>query len=334
MSAEPIATIPGLRAILLAAPRGFCAGVVRAIDIVDLALEAYEGPLYVRHEIVHNLHVVRGFERRGVHFVHDLSEVPDGARVVFSAHGVSPRVRADASRRGLRVIDATCPLVTKVHLEAVRFARLGYHIILIGHPGHEEVEGTLGEAPARMTLVSSVAEAQSAMIPEAEGVAVITQTTLSMEDTRPILEALRRRFPSMHLPSRDDICYATQNRQMAVRALAKQAPVILVVGSKNSSNSNRLVEEAEMAGARAYLVDDASELDPAWIAGAGTVGVTSGASAPEVLVEGIVRWLLARGAEEVRDLRTIDEDVHFPLPPELSGAAREREDATLLPTKS
>jgi 4-hydroxy-3-methylbut-2-enyl diphosphate reductase len=334
MSAKPISAIPGLRTVVLAAPRGFCAGVVRAIDIVDLALEAFDGPLYVRHEIVHNLHVVRGFERRGVRFVHELDEVPEGARVVFSAHGVSPEVRAVATQRRLQVIDATCPLVTKVHLEAVRFARLGFHIILIGHPGHEEVEGTLGEAPSRMTLVSSAAEAESVVIPDPERVAVITQTTLSMEDTRPIVAALRRRFPGMQMPSRDDICYATQNRQMAVRALARQAPVIIVVGSKNSSNSNRLVEEAEMSGARAYLVDGASEVDPAWFDGVETVGVTSGASAPDVLVEGIVRWLLERGAQEVRDLRTVDEDVHFPLPPELSGAARAREGAALLPSKS
>lgn len=314
----------------MAAPRGFCAGVVRAIDIVDLALEAFDGPLYVRREIVHNVHVVRGFERRGVRFVQELSEVPDGGRVVFSAHGVSPVVRADAAARGLRVIDATCPLVTKVHLEAVRFARLGYQIILVGHPGHEEVEGTMGEAASRMTLVSSVADAEAVAVPDPERVAVITQTTLSMEDTRPIVETLRRRFPRMEAAARDDICYATQNRQLAVRALAREAPVILVVGSKNSSNSNRLVEEAQLAGARAYLVDDASEVDPAWLAGAEVVGVTSGASAPEFLVDGIVRWLRDRGATEVRHLLTVEEDVHFPLPPELASAAEAREVAASL----
>jgi len=318
-----------VRTVLLAAPRGFCAGVVRAVDIVDLALEAYEGPLYVRREIVHNMHVVRGFERRGVRFVQELAEVPDGGRVVFSAHGVSPQVREDAIRRRLHVIDATCPLVTKVHLEAVRFARLGYQIILIGHPGHEEVEGTMGEAAARMSLVSSVADAEAVAVPDPQRVALITQTTLSVEDTRPIVEALRRRFPLLQMPARDDICYATQNRQLAVRALAREAPVILVVGSKNSSNSNRLVEEAQLAGARAYLVDDASEVDPAWIAGAETVGVTSGASAPEVLVDGIVRWLQERGAAEVRLLHTVTEDVHFSLPPEVAGVAPSRQGAPL-----
>ncbi|MFN2387125.1 MAG: 4-hydroxy-3-methylbut-2-enyl diphosphate reductase [Thermoanaerobaculia bacterium] len=324
VSKAPAAT---LRTVLLAAPRGFCAGVVRAIDIVDLALEAYDGPLYVRREIVHNLHVVRGFERRGVRFVQELDEVPDGGRVVFSAHGVAPQVREEAARRGLRVIDATCPLVTKVHLEAVRFARLGYQIILIGHPGHEEVEGTMGEAASRMTLVSSVRDAETVVVSDPARVAVITQTTLSMEDTRPILEALKRRFPLLQTAARDDICYATQNRQVAVRALAREAPVILVVGSKNSSNSNRLVEEAQSAGARAYLVDDASEVDPAWIAGVETVGVTSGASAPDFLVEEIVRWLGERGATDVRALRTVEEDVHFPLPPELAPIARDRGDA-------
>jgi len=308
--------------VLLAAPRGFCAGVVRAIDVVDLALECVDPPLYVRKEIVHNLHVVRGFEERGVRFVEELDQVPDRATVIFSAHGIAPRVREEAARRGLKVIDATCPLVTKVHLEAVRFGRLGYHIILIGHRGHEEVEGTLGEAPARIALVSSVAEAESVEVPDPGRVAYITQTTLSMEDTRPIVETLKRRFPKIEGPAKDDICYATQNRQLAVRALAKRAPVILVIGSKNSSNSNRLVEEAVLAGSRAYLVDDASEVDPAWLEGADTVGVTSGASAPEFLVDQMITKLKAFGAREVEDLVTVQEDVHFPLPVELAGARR------------
>jgi len=318
---------PRLRTILLAEPRGFCAGVVRAIDIVDLALERFEGPLYVRKEIVHNRHVVKGFEERGVRFVDELEEVPDGSTVIFSAHGVSPQVRQDAARRGLRVIDATCPLVTKVHLEALRFARLDTQILLIGHPGHEEVEGTMGEAASRITLVSSAAEAEAVEVADPERVAYITQTTLSMEDTRPILETLKRRFPRIQGPAKDDICYATQNRQLAVRALAKEAPVILVVGSKNSSNSNRLVEEAEIAGARAYLVDDASGIDPAWLTGVETVGVTSGASAPEFLVEDIVRSLRGLGAAEVRDLLTVPEDVFFPLPPELAEGRRARKEA-------
>ena len=319
--------------IVLAAPRGFCAGVVRAIDVVNLALEYVEPPLYVRREIVHNLHVVRGFEKRGVRFVEELDEVPDGATVVFSAHGIAPRVREDAARRGLKVIDATCPLVTKVHLEAIRFARLGYRILLIGHPNHDEVEGTLGEAQSRIALVSSAAEAETVGVEDPGRVAYITQTTLSMEDTRPIVETLRRRFPNIVGPARDDICYATQNRQLAVPALARQAPVILVIGSKNSSNSNRLVEEAQLAGARAYLVDDASGVDPSWLEGASTVGVTSGASAPEFLVEQMVAHLKSLGIEQVGDLVTVEEDVHFPLPAELL-EARARRGAVALPTIS
>lgn len=311
-----------LKSVLLAAPRGFCAGVVRAVEIVDLALDCFEPPIYVRREIVHNLHVVKSFENRGVRFVQELSEVPDGCTVVFSAHGVSPAVRAAGVARRLNVIDATCPLVTKVHLEAIRFAKLGYEILLIGHAGHEEVEGTTGEAPGRITLVASVAEAEVLEVEDPDRVAFLTQTTLSVEDTRPIVEALRRRFPRIQSPAKDDICYATQNRQLAVRALAREAPVILVVGSRNSSNSNRLVEEAELAGARAYLVDDVGHVDPAWLAGIETVGLTSGASAPEFLVEEILLWLRGLGATEVRDVFTVREDVSFPLPPELQRAKR------------
>ncbi len=322
-----------VKRILLAAPRGFCAGVVRAIEIVDLALDCFEGPVYVRREIVHNSHVVRDFEARGVRFVQELDEVPDGATAVFSAHGVSPQVRASAIARGLRVIDATCPLVTKVHLEAVRFARMGYEILLVGHAGHEEVEGTMGEAASQIRLVSSVADAQQVAVRDPERVAFITQTTLSMEDTRPIVEALRTRFPKIHVPAKDDICYATQNRQVAVRALARQAPVILVVGSRNSSNSNRLVEEAALAGARAYLVDDVSEIEPAWIEGVETIGITSGASAPEFLVNEIVRVLRARREVDVDIVLTVEEDVHFPLPPEVAGARR-AQPAASLPTRS
>jgi 4-hydroxy-3-methylbut-2-en-1-yl diphosphate reductase len=317
--------------VLLAAPRGFCAGVVRAIDVVDLALECVEPPLYVRREIVHNLHVVRGFEKRGVRFVDELQEVPDGATVIFSAHGIAPRVREAAAARKLNVIDATCPLVTKVHLEAIRFARQRYRIILIGHPGHEEVEGTMGEAESQIVLVSSVAEAEAVEVEDPGRVAYITQTTLSMEDTRPIVEALKRRFPRIAGPAKADICYATQNRQVAVRALARQAPVILVIGSRNSSNSNRLVEEAQLAGARAYLVDDASGVDPAWLEGADAVGLTSGASAPEFLVEQMLAHLKSLGIEEVEDLVTVEEDVHFPLPAELL-EARERRGSAALPT--
>ena len=322
-----------LKRILLAAPRGFCAGVVRAVEIVDLALDCFEGPVYVRREIVHNRHVVADFEARGVRFVRELDEVPDGATAVFSAHGVSPQVREAAAKRRLRVIDATCPLVTKVHLEAIRFARMNYDILLVGHAGHEEVEGTMGEAASQIRLVSSVAEAESIDVKDPERVAFITQTTLSMEDTRPIVETLRRRFPKIQSPAKDDICYATQNRQVAVRALAKQAPLILVVGSRNSSNSNRLVEEAQLAGARAYLVDDVSQIDPAWLEGVETVGITSGASAPDFLVEEIVRRFGGRDAVEVEEVLTVEENVHFPLPPEVSGA-RSGKAAVALPTRS
>jgi 4-hydroxy-3-methylbut-2-enyl diphosphate reductase len=328
----PDGTPLSVKRILLAAPRGFCAGVVRAIEIVDLALDCFEGPVYVRREIVHNSHVVRDFEARGVRFVQELDEVPDGATAVFSAHGVSPQVRASAAARGLRVIDATCPLVTKVHLEAIRFARMGYEILLVGHAGHEEVEGTMGEATSQIRLVSSVADAQEVAVTDPERVAFITQTTLSMEDTRPIVEALRRRFPKIHVPAKDDICYATQNRQVAVRALAQRAPLILVVGSRNSSNSNRLVEEAALAGARAHLVDDVSEIDPAWLEGVETVGITSGASAPEFLVNEIVRALRAKGDVEVEIVLTVEEDVHFPLPPEVASARRAQPPAATLPT--
>jgi 4-hydroxy-3-methylbut-2-enyl diphosphate reductase len=323
-----------VKRILLAAPRGFCAGVVRAIEIVDLALDCFDGPVYVRREIVHNSHVVRDFEARGVRFVQELHEVPDGATAVFSAHGVSPAVRASAVERRLRVIDATCPLVTKVHLEAIRFARMGYEILLVGHAGHEEVEGTMGEAASQIRLVSSVADAEAVEVRDPEQVAFITQTTLSMEDTRPIVEALRRRFPKIRMPAKDDICYATQNRQVAVRALAERASVILVVGSRNSSNSNRLVEEAALAGARAYLVDDVSEIDPSWLDGVETIGITSGASAPEFLVSEIVRVLRAHGAMEVEEVLTVAEDVHFPLPPDVAGARRPLAPVPTLPTRT
>jgi 4-hydroxy-3-methylbut-2-enyl diphosphate reductase len=317
--------------VYLAAPRGFCAGVVRAIDIVDLALEAVGAPLYVRKEIVHNRHVVDEFTSRGVRFVDELSEVPDGCTVIFSAHGVSPRVRAEAAARRLTVIDATCPLVTKVHLEAIRYARLGFRIILIGHRNHEEVEGTLGEASDRITLVSNVEEANRVEVGDPERVAFLTQTTLSVEDTRPIVEALRQRFPKIQGPAKADICYATQNRQLAVRALAKEASVILVVGSRNSSNSNRLVEEAELVGARAHLVDDVSEVDPAWLEGVSGVGVTSGASAPEFLVDAMVRWLAGHGATEIREVQVISEDVFFPLPAELAELRKARQAAAPTP---
>jgi len=315
------------RTLLVAGLRGFCAGVVRAIDVVQRAIEVCDGPVYVRKEIIHNRYVVEELREKGARFVEEIHEVPDGAWLIYSAHGVSPAVREDASRKRLRTIDATCPLVTKVHLEAIRYARSGFEIILIGHPSHEEVEGTLGEAADRMTLVSTVAEAEAVQVKNPERLAFLTQTTLSVEDTRPIVAALQRRFPGIQGPARADICYATQNRQLAVRAIAREAPVILVVGSKNSSNSNRLVEEAELAGARAYLVDDVSGMNPAWLDGVSAVGVTSGASAPDFLVDAILETLRRLGATEVREVRVVDEDVFFPLPPELAALRKARESA-------
>jgi 4-hydroxy-3-methylbut-2-enyl diphosphate reductase len=309
-----------LTQVALASPRGFCAGVVRAVDIVEIALERFGSPLFVRRQIVHNRHVVETLERRGVIFIDELSEAPDGATVVFSAHGVSPAVRADAARRGLRVIDATCPLVTKVHLEALRFASKGYQILLIGHRQHEEIEGTMGEAPERITLIESVDEAERVEVRDPSRLAYLTQTTLSVEDTKNIVAVLKRRFPAIETPAKDDICYATQNRQVAVRELARTAPVILVIGSKNSSNSNRLVEEAILVGARAYLIDDVSEIQPGWLEGVATVGVTSGASAPEILVKEVVESLRRLGARDVQEVRTVEEDVHFPLPASLEKA--------------
>lgn len=300
--------------VLLASPRGFCAGVERAIEIVEITLERFGRPLFVRKEIVHNRHVVEGLEGRGVVFIDDLDEAPDGATVVFSAHGVSPAVRAQAEARGLRIVDATCPLVTKVHLEAVRFAESGHEILLIGHRRHEEVEGTMGEAPSRMTLVESVEDAENVAVGDPSRVAYLTQTTLSVEDTKNIVAVLKRRFPAIRTPARDDICYATQNRQLAVRRLACSVPLILVIGSKNSSNSNRLVEEAVLAGARAHLVDDVSEIAADWLDGVTAVGVTSGASAPEFLVGQVVAELQRRGATVVEEVRTVEENVRFSLP--------------------
>ena len=300
--------------VVLASPRGFCAGVVRAIDIVEIALERFGSPLYVRKEIVHNKHVVEGLQRRGVIFIDELSEAPDSSTVVFSAHGVSPAVREEADRRFLRVIDATCPLVTKVHLEALRFAESDYEILLIGHRRHEEVEGTMGEAPERMQVVESAEEAERVVVRDPSRVAYLTQTTLSMEDTKTIVAVLKRRFPAIQTPAKDDICYATQNRQTAVRKLAEVAPVILVIGSKNSSNSNRLVEEAILAGSRGYLIDDVGDIRPEWVEGASSVGITSGASAPDFLVDQVIDWLRQRGASVVEEVKTSEENVRFSLP--------------------
>jgi 4-hydroxy-3-methylbut-2-enyl diphosphate reductase len=306
-----------VKKLLLAKPRGFCAGVDRAIDVVNLALELYPGPVYVRKEIVHNVHVVNELRKKGAIFVDELTEVPDGATVIFSAHGVSPEVREQARRRGLKVIDATCPLVTKVHHEAVRFAQEDRPIILVGHQGHDEVVGTMGHAPDHILLIGSVADAETLPVSQPDRVAVITQTTLSLDDTSAVMEALRRRFPRIQAPARDDICYATQNRQRAVKAIARRVPVILVIGSKNSSNSNRLAEVARDQGAQAYLIDDISQIDPAWLEGVECLGITAGASAPEHLVEEVVDYFQARGATEIEEVEAVTEEVNFALPPEL-----------------
>ncbi len=305
--------------ILLASPRGFCAGVDRAIETVELALRRFGPPIYVRHEIVHNRHVVDSLREKGAVFVDELSDVPQGARVIFSAHGVSPAVRQEADERKLEAIDATCPLVTKVHTAAQRFAKQGTEIILIGHNGHVEVEGTMGEAPEKMTLVESAKDVENLEIKSGTALACLTQTTLSVDDTREIKEALHKRFPEMGLPRKDDICYATQNRQNAVKELAKQADLVLVVGSPNSSNSMRLVEIAINIGVKAYLVESASSIQEEWITDVTCVGVTAGASAPEVLVAGVIRRLEELSQEEVilSSLPIIEENVTFSVPEEL-----------------
>jgi 4-hydroxy-3-methylbut-2-enyl diphosphate reductase len=306
-----------VRKLLLAKPRGFCAGVDRAIDVVNLALELYPGPVYVRKEIVHNVHVVNDLRAKGAVFVDELDEVPDGATVIFSAHGVSPEVRAGATARGLKVIDATCPLVTKVHHEAIRFAREGRPIVLVGHEGHDEVVGTMGHAPEHIHLIGSAEEAETLEVSDPDRVAVITQTTLSLDDTSTVVDVLRRRFPDIEAPTRDDICYATQNRQLAVKAMARRAPAILVIGSKNSSNSNRLAEVAQAAGARAYLIDDISQIDPTWLDGVESLGITAGASAPEYLVDEVVQFFRAQAVTDIEEIEAVTEEVSFALPPEL-----------------
>jgi 4-hydroxy-3-methylbut-2-enyl diphosphate reductase len=306
-----------LRKLLLAKPRGFCAGVDRAIDVVNMALELFAAPVYVRREIVHNKHVIQSLAARGAIFVDEIEQVPAGAVVIFSAHGVSPEVRAQAEAKNLRIIDATCPLVTKVHIEAVRFARERRSIILVGHAGHDEIVGTMGEAPECTQLVSSVEEAERVQVSDPERVAVTTQTTLGVDDTREIIEVLRRRFPKLVSPPSDDICYATQNRQSAVKLLAQEAEVILVLGSENSSNSRRLREVAETSGARAYLIEDAAKIDPAWFEAAHCVGITAGASAPEHLVQEVVAYFTDRGVEQVEDIEAVQERVTFTPPPEL-----------------
>jgi 4-hydroxy-3-methylbut-2-enyl diphosphate reductase len=307
--------------ILLANPRGFCAGVERAIAIVERALEKFGAPIYVRHEVVHNRYVVDGLKAKGAVFVEELSEVPDGATVIFSAHGVPQSVRIEADKRGLKVFDATCPLVTKVHLEVSRLHKQGYEIVMIGHKGHPEVEGTMGQATGQMYLVEDVADVAQLKV-GAGGtapLAYVTQTTLSVDDARVIVHALHARFPDIIGPRKDDICYATQNRQDAVKAMAGKVDVVIVVGSKNSSNSNRLREVAAIGGVPAYLVDGADQIDAKWLAGDARVGVTAGASAPEVLVNGVVERLKELGAESIKTLDGVPENINFALPKELLG---------------
>jgi 4-hydroxy-3-methylbut-2-en-1-yl diphosphate reductase len=311
--------------VVLASPRGFCAGVVRAIDIVNLALEAYGPPIFVRREIVHNKFVVNELHQKGILFVNELDGVPPGSRVIFSAHGVSPKVTAAAAARNLRVIDATCPLVTKVHREAIKYARLKYTIILIGHSEHDEVIGTTGEAPASITVLDPEEDISKLQVPDPAKIVYLTQTTLSLNDTRHIVDNLRRRFPLIKAPGSEDICYATQNRQSAVLELAKNrgAELILVVGSANSSNSCRLVEVAQNAGVPAYLIDDIEDIQTSWLSEVRIIGLTAGASAPEGLVEKVVQYLNRLGYPDVETAGDIVENVEFSLPPELAIGARD-----------
>nr|WP_235737970.1 4-hydroxy-3-methylbut-2-enyl diphosphate reductase [Nocardioides alcanivorans] len=316
------------RAVLLAAPRGYCAGVDRAVITVEKALDLYGAPVYVRKQIVHNKHVVANLESRGAIFVEELDEVPPGETVVFSAHGVSPAVHAEATERGLKTIDATCPLVTKVHHEAKRFAAEDYDILLIGHEGHEEVEGTAGEAPEHIQLVQGPEDVANIVVRDPERVAWLSQTTLSVDETMTTVAAIRERFPALLDPPSDDICYATQNRQMAVKEISPQADLVIVVGSANSSNSVRLAEVALEAGARsAYRVDDASEIDEAWLDGVANVSVTSGASVPEDLVQGVLAFLAERGYPDARAVHSAEESLIFALPPELRRDIRAAEKA-------
>jgi 4-hydroxy-3-methylbut-2-en-1-yl diphosphate reductase len=317
--------------VLLAAPRGYCAGVDRAVQTVEEALELHGPPVYVRKEIVHNKHVVAQLAERGAIFVEEETEVPEGALVVFSAHGVSPKVHENARRRHLRTIDATCPLVTKVHVEARKFAAEGYTIVLIGHEGHEEVEGTTGEAPERTVLVQTEADVDTLEVDDPDRIAYITQTTLSVDETSSIIARLKEKFPNATGPKTDDICYATTNRQAAVKELAEHCELVLVIGSTNSSNSNRLVEVAREHGADSYLIDNHTQVDVSWLEGVETVGITSGASAPEELVEKLVTFFEDHGATDVSEPRTVNEDVRFMLPTDVRRALQAREAGGELP---
>ncbi len=305
------------KTLLLLKPRGFCAGVVRAIDIVRIALEAFGPPIYVRKEIVHNRFVVEELQGKGAIFVDSVEEVPNGERVIYSAHGVSPEVRDASKVRGLRVIDATCPLVTKVHVEAVKFAKEGYSLILIGHRDHDEVIGTLGEAPIVTQVVGSPQEVDSLSVPDPDRVAYLTQTTLSLDETKDIIGALRKKFPNITGPHAQDICYATENRQVAVKQVASDADLLLVVGSDNSSNSNRLVEVARNLGTSSHLIDSFRNIRPEWLEGVKTIALTAGASAPECLVEEVVKFLDSKGFNNVQELEVMPENVRFGLPPEI-----------------
>jgi 4-hydroxy-3-methylbut-2-enyl diphosphate reductase len=303
--------------VILAAPRGYCAGVDRAVQTVERALDMHGAPIYVRKEIVHNKHVVEQLAERGAIFVEEETEVPEGEMVVFSAHGVSPAVHENAKARQLQTIDATCPLVTKVHVEARKFAAEGYTIVMVGHAGHEEVEGTMGEAPESIVLVQTVEEVDELVLDDPDHVALITQTTLSVDETQEIIARLRERFPGIVTAKGEDICYATTNRQIAVKQLAKQCDLVLVIGSTNSSNSNRLVEVARDLGSESFLIDNHTQVKEEWLEGTRTVGITSGASAPEELVEDLVQLFRDRGVEDVSELRTVDESVRFMLPKEI-----------------
>jgi 4-hydroxy-3-methylbut-2-enyl diphosphate reductase len=306
-----------VRKVLLASPRGYCAGVERAVETVERALDLYGPPVYVRKQIVHNLHVVRDLEARGAVFVDEETEVPEGETVVFSAHGVAPSVHANASLRKLNTIDATCPLVTKVHVQARRYAADGYTVLLIGHAGHEEVVGTMGEAPDSIVLVESLADVARLAFEPGARLAYVTQTTLSVDETSEIITALRARYPDIHAPKKEDICYATSNRQWAVKEMLAEIDLLLVIGSRNSSNSNRLVEVAHANGVASHLIDDETEIDESWLDGVEVVGVTSGASAPEKLVDRVCTWFRTLGVTEIEPYRLVDEDVEFRLPVEL-----------------
>ncbi len=315
MSAEP-------RTLWLAAPRGFCAGVDRAIDIVDMALQVYGAPIYVRHEIVHNRHVVDDLKKKGAIFTDDLNDVPEGAVVIFSAHGVSPAVRAEARQRNLRALDATCPLVTKVHLEALRYAKDGYSIVLVGHREHVEVIGTFGEAPDAIVVCESVAEVEQLQLPNPDKVAYITQTTLSLDDCAAIVGALKARYPSVKEPAKDDICYATQNRQNAVKVMAPKCATVLVVGAPASSNANRLVEVGAALGAQSHLIESADDIRAEWLTG--DVGLTAGASTPEDVVQACVRRVCELGNYQVEPFMLVEERIVFPLPGELLAVAQQK----------